>query len=100
MVKMKFGELKTEQLNSAVNILKAIAHQIRIAILDLLENGEGLNVTQIHSKLHVDQSCASHHLGILKGKGVLSSAWEGKNTYYFLKHPDLYHIIDCLNKCC
>ena len=58
------------------------------------------SVKQIHELLEIEQSTTSHHLGILKDKGVLSSKREGKNTFYFLKHNNLTQIVDCINKCC
>ena len=96
----KLGELNIEQLDKAANMLKAIAHPMRIAIIDFLEGGKKLTVTEIHELLKIEQSTTSHHLGILKDKGVLSSKREGKNTFYFLRHNNLTQIVDCLNNCC
>ena len=96
---MKFETLKPEQLEQVSNMLKAIAHPMRIAILSFLEDGAKLTVTEIHEKLQIEQSTASHHLGIMKDKGVLSSRREGKNTFYFLRHEQLSNIIDCISKC-
>ena len=97
---MKINEIDVEQLDRAANMLKAIAHPMRIAIIGFLEGGKKLTVTQIHELLEIEQSTTSHHLGILKDKGVLSSKREGKNTFYFLRHPNLTQILDCLNHCC
>ena len=96
---MKIKDLSSEQLDQASNMLKAIAHPKRIAILHHLEDNKKLTVTQIHELLNIEQSTTSHHLGILKDKGVLASKREGKNTYYFLKHQRLSNIIDCVSKC-
>ena len=92
-------ELKVDQLERAVNMLKAIAHPMRISIISLLEDGRKMTVTQIHEKLQIEQSTTSHHLGILKDKGVLSSKREGKNTLYFLKNENLGKILDCIGRC-
>ncbi len=96
---MHFNDLTPEQLEKAAAMLKAIAHPVRIAILNLLEEGKKLTVTELHEHLKIEQSTASHHLGILKDKGVLSSRRDGKNTYYFLKHENLTNIIECVSKC-
>ncbi len=96
---MKIKDLDTEMLDRAAGMLKAIAHPMRIAILNHLEEGKKLTVTEIHKLLNIEQSTTSHHLGILKDKGVLSSERQGKNTYYFLKHNSLRNIVDCLSKC-
>jgi DNA-binding transcriptional ArsR family regulator len=96
---MKFSNLTSEQLEIAANMLKAIAHPLRIAIINFLEDGKHLTVTEIHELLGIEQSTTSHHLGILKDKGVLLSKREGKNTYYYLKHDTLSNIIECISKC-
>ena len=92
-------ELDTNRLEMAATMLKAIAHPMRIAILKHLEGRKKLTVTEIHELLGIEQSTTSHHLGILKDKGVLCSRREGKNTSYYLKHDILSQIIDCLQKC-
>ncbi len=48
--------LDPEQLEAAANMLKAIAHPMRIAIIDFLQGGEQLSVTEIHKKLGIEQS--------------------------------------------
>lgn len=96
---MKFEKLNPNQLEKAANMLKAIAHPLRIAILNQLENGKKLTVTEIHELLNIEQSTTSHHLGILKDKGVLASKREGKNSYYFFKHENLTEILRCISQC-
>jgi DNA-binding transcriptional ArsR family regulator len=96
---MKIKDLDVRQLENAANMLKAIAHPMRIAILSFLEDGAKLTVSEIHEKLGIEQSTTSHHLGILKDKGVLISKREGKNTYYSLKHDSLKNITDCISRC-
>ena len=96
---MRIKDLSPEQLEEAANMLKAIAHPMRIAILSFLEDGKKLTVTEIHELLEIEQSTTSHHLGILKDKGVLCSKREGKNTFYFLKHNNLSNIVNCVTRC-
>ena len=97
MVEIK--ELDADRLDIAASMLKAMAHPMRIAILKNLEGNKRLTVTEIHELLGIEQSTTSHHLGILKDKGVLCSKREGKNTFYFLKYEILSQIIDCLQTC-
>tara|TARA_Y100000813_G_C23877233_1_gene218587 strand:+ start:157 stop:402 length:246 start_codon:yes stop_codon:yes gene_type:complete len=80
-------------------MLKAIAHPIRLSILDLLESGQKLCVTQIHETLGIEQAVASQHLKILKEKGVLDSEKEGKHCFYYLKQKALGRIIECVQNC-
>jgi len=92
-------ELSVERLELAATMLKAMAHPIRIAILKHLEGGKKLTVTEIHELLQIEQSTTSHHLGILRDKGVLCAKREGKNTYYYLKYEMLSQIVDCIHTC-
>lgn len=96
---MNLENLTPDQLEKAASMLKAIAHPMRIAILNFLDEGKKLTVTEIHELLDIEQSTTSHHLGILKDKGVLTSQREGKNTYYYLKHDNLSSIVDCVSRC-
>ncbi len=97
--KMKIKDLKIEQLEFAANMLKAIAHPLRISIIAQLDEYKSLTVTELHRKLGIEQSATSHHLGILKDKGVLIAKREGKNIYYSLKHFEIRDVINCISKC-
>ncbi len=92
-------KLDPQKLEEAASKLRAIAHPMRIAIIDLLEKKEQMNVTEIYETLKIEQASASHHLNILKTKGVLESRRSGKNTFYFLKHEALSQIVDCISRC-
>ncbi len=93
------SEFNVDQLNKAAAMLKAISHPLRIAILNQLEAGKKMTVTEIHETLNIEQSTASHHLGILRDKDVLIARREGKNTFYSLKHQRINTLIECINKC-
>jgi len=97
---MELKELNPEVLEKAANMLKAIAHPIRISIVQYLEDGKKRTVTEIHKKLGIGQAAASHHLVILKDRGVLSSKREGKNNWYFLKHSNLKNVLTSVGECC
>ena len=97
---MEFKDLSPESLEKASAMLKAIAHPVRISIVGCLEDGTKRTVTEIHTQLGIEQSSASHHLGILKDKGVLGSKREGKNTWYYLKHENLRTVLNCIGNCC
>ena len=91
--------IEMNKLESASEMLKAIAHPVRIAIVELLSENQKKNVTEIYEALKIEQAVASHHLSILKNKGVLISERAGKNCYYSLTHQRLSQIIECINKC-
>jgi len=96
---MEFSDLKIEQIERAANMMKAISHPMRLSILGHLGDGKHLTVTEIHNIMNIEQSTASHHLGILKDKGILASKREGKNTLYYLKHKNLSQLVRCISEC-
>ena len=96
---MEFSDLKPEEVEQAANMIKAISHPMRLAILGHLGESNQLSVTEIHNLLKIEQSTASHHLGILKDKGILSSVRRGKNTLYYLKRKNLSPLVRCISEC-
>jgi ArsR family transcriptional regulator len=62
-------------------ILKAVAHPTRIAILEILRRGEEC-VCRIGPELEGSQPNTSKHLAILKNAGILDSRQEGTMTFY------------------
>ena len=78
-------DINIQKLELAASKLRAMSHPMRIAIIDLLADGNNLSVTEIYKTLDIEQATASHHLNILKNKGLLESKREGKKIYYFLK---------------
>jgi DNA-binding transcriptional ArsR family regulator len=85
------------QMEMLSRSLKAIAHPLRLAIIEMLEGGQKLTVTEIYTRLKADQSSVSHHLSILRDKGVLEAERRGKYIFYFLKNHAYLHLISCLN---
>jgi len=92
-------DINIQKLELAASKLRAMSHPMRIAIIDLLADGNNLSVTEIYKTLDIEQATASHHLNILKNKGLLESKREGKKIYYFLKSVKLTEVIECINRC-
>lgn len=96
------GKMKThfnaDFLEDSTETLRAIAHPIRIAIIDLLYNNGQLTVTNIYEQLKIEQAIASHHLRILKNKNIVSAERDGKNSLYSLSKEEYYEVIKTLIK--
>ena len=71
-------------LQDQIKWFKALAHPIRLSIVKLLGKGEELTVTQIYSRLELDQAITSQHLSILKKRNIVGTRREGKNSIYYL----------------
>lgn len=91
--------LNLELLERSSDMLKALAHPLRIEIVNFLQNDEKMTVSQIQKHLNITQSATSHHLGILKYNGIVTSQRDGKKMYYELKHQRLSQVIKCIATC-
>ncbi len=96
---MKSTHINPAELERCASMLKAIAHPIRMAIIELLSEQERLSVTEIYEQLDLEQAVASHHLSILKNKDVLTSVRNGKNMLYELKYKQIQQVIECVHNC-
>ena len=76
--------------------LKAIAHPSRIAILEMLEREGKMTVTDIYTRLNSDQSSVSHHLSILRSRGIVGQDRQGRYIYYFLDTKAYVSLFNCL----
>jgi DNA-binding transcriptional ArsR family regulator len=94
-----FKQINKEKLEKAAFILKAVAHPIRLAIIQMLEKAEKLSVNEICVALNCEQSLVSHHLINMKLRGILHSKKEGLNMYYSLKEHDVTKLLVCIENC-
>ncbi|TAE15882.1 MAG: ArsR family transcriptional regulator [Bacteroidetes bacterium] len=88
------------KLTSALQMLKVIAHPVRLAVVDLLTEHKKLTVLQIQEALSLEQAIASQHITLMEDKGVLLSEKVGRNKYISLRFPKMKNIVICLENCC
>ncbi|HAW59764.1 MAG TPA: transcriptional regulator, partial [Bacteroidales bacterium] len=58
----KQKKLDVVRLEMAAGRLRALAHPMRIAIIDMLTSNPKMSVTEIYERLGIEQAAASHHL--------------------------------------
>ncbi len=92
--------IDSQKLQSAINMLKIIAHPVRLAIVDLLTQNERMTVSEIQNALGIEQAIASQHLTVMIDKGVLLSEKVSRNKYVYLRFPKMQNIISCMENCC
>ncbi len=85
-------------LRKAVLVLRALNHKLRQSMIQLLEEGKRLTVTEIYVKLRLEQSVASQHLAILRRAGVVDTYRDGKYIYYTLNVDRLNELSDLIEK--
>ena len=79
-------------------IAKAIAHPLRMAILDYLKDGPQC-VCDIAKVVRSERSNISKHLSIMVSAGVLDSQKKGLQVIYKLRTPCVIECVACLTKC-
>lgn len=85
------------RLERAADILKSVAHPLRLRIVELLEGG-ARSVGELRSLLGVTQSLTSQHLAQMRMRGVLAARKEGNVVYYTIANPDVVKVIHCIRK--
>ena len=81
-------------LDKSAEILKVVAHPIRLAIIEmLLKNGE-FSVTDIYQKLDIEQSVVSYHLKNLRMVNIVVSNRKGTKIFYSLTSDDIAKIFE------
>ena len=77
--------------------MRAIAHPVRIKILEELAKGVKC-VNDFEEFLEISQPNVSQHLSILRQYGVIDYYIDGRLRCYFLKDPIVPDILSILNK--
>ncbi|MEZ0348413.1 MAG: metalloregulator ArsR/SmtB family transcription factor [Thermus sp.] len=72
---------------------KALAHPLRLAILDALREGEK-TVTALQRELGVEQPAVSRQLAFLRDRGLVEVRREGALAYYRTKDPEVYAFLN------
>jgi len=77
-------------------ILKVLAHPIRLCIVRGLMQKESCNVTYMEECLHVSQSSVSQHLSKLKAAGIVKCIRVGNEKQYQISDKSLQKLISDL----
>ena len=87
----------TETSRFKAEFFKALAHPLRIRVLDELRTGE-LGVNELCARLKVEQSNLSQQLSILRNRGIVEGRKDGQNVFYSVKDPELFKLLDAAKK--
>ena len=87
--------LSEEQVNSTAELLKSIAHPIRLEILCFLMEDEK-NVGEIERQFNSTISNISQHLTILRKANIISRRKEANYMYYSIKDVNVQSLIKTL----
>lgn len=77
-------------------LLKALAHPIRLCIVKNLIQGGGCNVSYMEECLAVSQSVVSQHLSKLKAAGIVNGQRQGNEVIYEVDNEEIKNVINAL----
>ena len=72
---------------------KALAHPLRIRILDSLRPGP-LSVGEIQDRLGAEQSTLSQQLGVLRARNLVLARRQGTTVRYEVSDPAIWRLLD------
>jgi DNA-binding transcriptional ArsR family regulator len=85
---------KRSAFTKQAKMLKALAHESRLMIVDRLSRGE-CSVGDMRELVGGDLSTVSKHLALLRAHGIVEDRREGTTVYYRLLTPCVCNFFAC-----
>lgn len=82
------------QAKIRAKILKALAHPVRLLIVETLSKGDRC-VGELNDLADIDQSNISRHLAVLKKAGIVIGRRDGMRVLYHLRTPCILNALKC-----
>ena len=76
---------------------KALAHPMRIRILELLRGGP-LSVGQLQEAIGAPASSISQQLAVLRGRDIVATERRGTTVIYRVRDADLFELLDVAHR--
>ena len=90
--------INNEKLQTSAEILRALAHPLRLKILSFIDQNGTINVNKIYNTLKLEQSITSQHLRILRMAGLVDTQRDGKFIHYSIEYPKIANAVKAINK--
>lgn len=88
--------MKQAERNAAAEVLKAMAHPVRLGVIEVLASGER-TVTELYEVLGCSQSMMSQQLKILCQQKLVDIRKEGTQKYCSLCNRDFLKVFTCMH---
>lgn len=90
--------INNDKLQLSTDILRALAHPLRMKILSFIDQNEVINVNKIYNTLKLEQSITSQHLRILRTAGLVVTVRDGKYIHYKVDYDRLQNTVTAIDK--
>jgi DNA-binding transcriptional ArsR family regulator len=85
-----------KKYQTQTQFFKVLTHSTRLAILDMLRDGEQC-VCHMEAVFGLRQAHISQHLMVLRDAGLVTDRRDGWNVFYRVIKPEIYQVIDAMN---
>jgi ArsR family transcriptional regulator len=79
----------SEKLDYSCELMRALAHPLRLQILEQIDKNGEVHVNNIYNELSIEQSITSQHLKVLRLAGVVAQEKVGKFMNYTINYEIL-----------
>ena len=89
--------INNEKLEHSSEILRALAHPLRMKILEFIDRNDTINVNKIYNTLKLEQSITSQHLRILRLAGLVTTTRDGKFIHYSINYSKINNTVKSID---
>jgi ArsR family transcriptional regulator len=102
MRKLEYSTMASKSMRDSLrrfkaDIFQALAHPTRIAIIELLGDGE-LSAGDLIAKLGIEQANVSQHLTVLRAKQLVVNRKAGNQVFYSVRDPILNRVLALMRR--
>ena len=89
-------EANFQQYTEIAELLKALAHPVRICIIRGLMSKGSSNVSYMQECLNIPQSTVSQHLQKLKSLGIIKGERDGLQIHYKICNETIINVVNAM----
>lgn len=88
--------INEHKLSRASEVLRALAHPVRLKIIAFIDKNNEINVNKIYGALKLEQSITSQHLRILRSANIVQTHRNGKYIIYSVNYEKVKQYISAI----
>jgi DNA-binding transcriptional ArsR family regulator len=86
------------QIDRCADVLRALAHPLRLRIMEFIDKNQVINVNKIYNTLKLEQSITSQHLKILRQAGLVNTRRDGKFIFYSINYDAVHRAVTTIDQ--
>jgi len=91
------SDIVNQSFEPRVQIFKVLTHPARLAILEILRDGEHC-VCHMEAHLGFRQAYISQQLAVLREAGLIQDRRDGWNIFYRVAEPRIFEVLDAMGR--